>query len=331
MSRETFTIAAFYKFAPLPDYKERREPLRAFCEAQGVKGTILLAKEGINSTIAGPKEGMANVLERIQSDPAIGELTIKYSEASEIPFYRMKVRLKKEIVRLGRPDVNPNDQVGEYVDPQDWNELISDPSVTLIDTRNDYECDLGTFKGAANPHTKNFREFPEYVDTELSDKKDQPIAMFCTGGIRCEKSTSLLLKKGFKKVYHLNGGILNYLEKVDPSESLWQGDCFVFDNRVTVNHQLEPGEYDMCHACRHAISEEDKESPKYIEGISCPHCFDSLSEEQRERAAQRQKQIEISQKLHRKHIGMTAEERIAWREEKLDKRRRTQTLDGSQT
>jgi len=322
MSRETFIIAAFYKFAPLPDYQERREPLREFCEAHGVKGTILLAVEGINSTVAGPKDGMAKVLERIQSDPAIGKLTIKYSQASEIPFYRMKVRLKKEIVRLGRPDVNPNDQVGEYVDPEDWNDLISDPDVTLIDTRNDYEHDLGTFQGAANPHTKNFREFPEYVDTELSGKEDKPIAMFCTGGIRCEKSTSLLLKKGFKKVYHLDGGILNYLEKVDPAKSLWRGDCFVFDNRVTVNHRLEPGEFEMCHACRHAISEEDKDSPEYEEGISCPYCFESLTGKQRERAAQRQKQIEISQKLQRKHIGMTAEERIAWREEKLDKRRR---------
>jgi len=322
MSRETYKIAAFYKFVSLPDYRERREPLRAFCEAQGVRGTILLAEEGINSTIAGPSDGLEKVLEYIQSDPAIGKLSVKYSEAPEIPFYRMKVRLKKEIVRLGRPDVNPNDQVGEYVDPEEWNDLISDPKVTLIDTRNDYEYDLGTFQGAANPHTKNFRDFPHYVDTELADKKDQPIAMFCTGGIRCEKSTSLLLKKGFKKVYHLNGGILNYLERVDPADSLWQGDCFVFDNRVTVNHQLEPGDFDMCHACRHAISEEDKLSPKYEEGISCPHCFDTLSPEQRERAAQRQKQIEISQKLHRKHIGMTAEERVAWRKEKVEKRRR---------
>ncbi|HCR30947.1 MAG TPA: hypothetical protein DIV79_13120 [Opitutae bacterium] len=329
MSRETCTIAAFYKFVPLPDFQDRKKPLLEFCEAQGVKGTILLAEEGINSTIAGPSDGMANVLEFIQSDPAIGKLTVKYSEAPEIPFYRMKVRLKKEIVRLGRPDVNPNEKVGEYVDPDDWNELISDPNVTLIDTRNDYEFDLGTFQGAANPNTKNFREFPEYVDTELSDKKDQPIAMFCTGGIRCEKSTSLLLKKGFTQVYHLNGGILNYLEKVDPAESLWQGDCFVFDNRVTVNHQLDPGEFDMCHACRHAISEEDKASPKYEEGVTCPHCFDSLTNDQRQRAQQRQKQVEISQRLHRKHIGMTAEERRAWREEKLDKRRRKSPADGS--
>jgi len=330
MSRETYKIAAFYKFVSLPDYQERREPLRAFCEALSVRGTILLAEEGINSTIAGPSDGLEKVLEYIQSDPAIGRLSIKYSKASEIPFYRMKVRLKKEIVRLGRPDVNPNDQVGEYVDPEKWNDLISDPKVTVIDTRNDYEYDLGTFQGAANPHTKNFRDFPHYVDAELADKKDQPIAMFCTGGIRCEKSTSLLLKQGFKKVYHLNGGILNYLEKINPADSLWRGDCFVFDNRVTVNHQLEPGDFDMCHACRHAVSEEDKLSPKYEEGISCPHCFETLSSEQRKRAAQRQKQMEISQKLHRKHIGMTAEERSAWREEKLEKRRRKEVSNNSQ-
>jgi UPF0176 protein len=234
----------------------------------------------------------------------------------------MKVRLKKEIVRLGMPEVNPNDQVGEYVAPEDWNALISDPSVVLVDTRNDYEYEIGSFQGALNPNTKSFRDFPEYVERELADKKDQPVAMFCTGGIRCEKSTSLLLKQGFTKVYHLDGGILNYLEKVDADKSLWKGDCFVFDNRVTVDHQLEPGDYEMCHACRHAITDEDKLSPFYQEGISCPHCHDSLSEEQRARAAQRQKQVEISQKLDRKHIGMTEAERLAWRDKKLEAKRK---------
>jgi len=292
------------------------------CERNEIKGTILLAQEGINSTIAGPKEGIETILNSLQSDPAIGPLNVKYSSASEPPFYRMKVRLKKEIVRLGRPDIKPQDQVGDYVKPEDWNDLISDPEVTLVDTRNDYEVEIGTFKGALNPKTKSFRDFPEYVDKELADKKDKPVAMFCTGGIRCEKSTSLLLKKGFKKVYHLDGGILNYLEKVDPAKSLWEGDCFVFDNRVTVDHNLEPGEYDMCHACRHAISETDKESEHYIEGVSCPYCYESLSDEQRERAAQRQKQVEISKKLSRKHIGMTLEERAAWREEKLEAKRK---------
>lgn len=321
MKSDAFIIVAFYKFVSLPDFEQRRRPLLSLCETNAIKGTILLAHEGINATIAGRREGIETVLNTLQTDSKIGSLKVKYSNAGEMPFYRMKVRLKTEIVRLGRPDINPGDQVGEYVQPEDWNELISDPNVTLVDTRNDYEIEIGTFEGAQSPGTKSFRDFPEYVEKQLSDKKDKPVAMFCTGGIRCEKSTSLLLKNGFQKVYHLDGGILNYLEKVDPAESLWKGDCFVFDNRVTVDHNLEPGDYDMCHACRHAISEKDKESPHYIEGISCPYCHDSLSEDQRERASQRQKQIEISKKLDRKHIGMSSTERAIWRQEKLEAKR----------
>ena len=322
MSDQKFLIVAYYKFVSLPDFEERREPLQSFCEEQGVKGTILLAAEGINSTMAGSPEGIEAVLDYLQSDPAVGELTVKRSYADEPPFYRMKVRLKKEIVRLGMPEINPNDQVGTYVEPEDWNELISDPDVVIVDTRNDYEYEIGTFKGAIDPKTTTFREFPEYVKKELADKKDKKVAMFCTGGIRCEKSTSLLLNEGFKDVYHLNGGILNYLEKVKPEDSLWEGECFVFDNRVTVDHKLDAGAFDMCHACRHTLSDRDKESKDYVEGVSCPHCADTLTDEQRKSAAERQKQIELSEKKGQKHIGAGAKEIELRRIEKLEIKKR---------
>ena len=318
MSEEKYLIVAYYKFVSLPDFEERRAPLQAFCEEQGVKGTILLASEGINSTMSGSEEGVEAVLSYLQSDPAIGELVVKRSYAAEAPFYRMKVRLKQEIVRLGMPEINPNKQVGTYVEPEDWNQLISDPDVVLIDTRNDYEYEIGTFKGAIDPRTKTFREFPEYVKAELADKKDKKVAMFCTGGIRCEKSTSLLLHEGFKEVYHLHGGILNYLEKVKPEESLWEGECFVFDNRVTVDHKLEAGAFDMCHACRHTLSDEDKQSKDFVEGISCPHCVDTLSEEQRKSAAERQKQIELNKEKGLKHIGAGLKDIELRRIEKLE-------------
>ncbi|MEM9160440.1 MAG: rhodanese-related sulfurtransferase [Verrucomicrobiota bacterium] len=317
MSDQEYLIVAYYKFAPLPDYEERREPLQKVCEDNGVKGTILLAAEGINSTMAGPEEGIEAVLDYLESDPAIGKLTIKRSWAKDEPFYRMKVRLKKEIVRLGMPEINPNEQVGTYVEPEDWNALISDPDVVVVDTRNDYEYEIGTFKGAVDPKTTTFREFPDYVERELSDKKDKKIAMFCTGGIRCEKSTSLLLHKGFKDVYHLNGGILNYLEKVKPEDSLWEGECFVFDNRVTVDHKLEAGAFDMCHACRHTLTDVDKESEHYVEGISCPHCVDTLSDEQRARAAERQKQMELNAERGIRHIGAGKKDIEMRRTEKL--------------
>ncbi len=320
MSMKKSLIVAYYKFVDLPDFEARKEPLLEVCERNGVKGTVLLAAEGINSTMAGSESGIEAVLDYLQSDAAIGALTVKRSWSDECPFYRMKVRLKKEIVRLGMPDVNPNDQVGEYVAPEEWNALISDPDVVLVDTRNGYEYEIGTFKGALDPRTKSFRDFPEYVKNELADKKSKKVAMFCTGGIRCEKSTSYLLKEGFEKVYHLEGGILNYFEKVDAKDSLWEGDCFVFDNRVAVDHELEQGEYIMCRACRHALVAEELKSSKYVEGTSCPHCYDTLTEDQRTRAAERQKQVEISKALGRKHIGATLLEREQWRDMKLRKR-----------
>ncbi len=326
MSDQKTLIVAYYKFVPLPDYEERREPLQRVCQENGVKGTILLAAEGINSTMAGPPEGVEAVLNYLQSDPAIGELTVKRSWADDEPFYRMKVRLKKEIVRLGMPEINPNDQVGTYVEPEDWNELISNPDVLVVDTRNDYECQIGAFKGAADPQTKSFREFPEYVKQKLADKKGQKIAMYCTGGIRCEKSTSLLLNEGFEEVYHLHGGILNYLEKVKPEDSLWEGECFVFDNRVTVDHRLEAGAFDMCHACRHTLSDEDKQSEHFLEGISCPHCVDTLTDERRMRAAERQKQVELNAEKGLKHIGASQKDIEIRREEKRELKNQQRAL-----
>jgi len=317
MSQRKSLIVAYYKFVDLPDYQERKAPLLQLCLEHGVTGTILLAREGINSTMAGPESGVEMVLGFLQEDPAIGELAVKRSWADESPFYRMKVRLKKEIVRLGLPEVNPNDRVGERVAPEKWNELIRDPDVVLVDTRNDYECEIGSFKGAIDPKTRSFREFPDYVRRELAGEKHKKVAMFCTGGIRCEKSTSYLLREGFQQVYHLDGGILNYLEKVAPEDSLWEGDCFVFDNRVTVDHSLERGDYALCRACRHALTQEDLRSPEFVEGVSCPHCFESLSEEQRSRAVERQRQVEISHSLGRKHIGATDVDRERWRDQKL--------------
>ncbi|MBE9216312.1 rhodanese-related sulfurtransferase, partial [Plectonema cf. radiosum LEGE 06105] len=274
-------IATLYKFVKLPDYAEKQQPLLSVCEAQGIKGTILLAQEGINGTIAGSRQGIDGVMDFLHSDYRFSDLEYKQSTAESPPFQRMKVRLKNEIVTLGVPEVNPSEQVGTYVNPQDWNQIISDPEVTVIDARNNYEVSIGTFKRAENPQTESFREFPEYIHNNLNPDKNKKIAMFCTGGIRCEKATSYLISQGFAQVYHLKGGILKYLEEVPKEQSLWQGECFVFDERIAVRHGLEPGSYDMCMSCGHPISEDDKASPKYEEGISCPHCFDHLTEEKK--------------------------------------------------
>ena len=298
-----FVVAALYKFADLPDFEEIIPPLKALCDLHKVKGTLLLASEGINGTIAGTREGIDAVLSYLRSDERLKDLQHKESFASEHPFYRMKVRPKKEIVTLGVPGVNPGKKVGTYVKPEAWNELISDPEVVVIDTRNDYEYGIGTFRGAMNPNTETFRQFPDFVTKNLDPAHHKKVAMFCTGGIRCEKASSYMLEQGFETVYHLEGGILKYLENVNEEESLWDGECFVFDNRVAVKHGLEEGEFDLCHGCRHPISLIDKKSSKYVPGVACPHCLDSVSPKKLHRAAERHRQVQLAKERNQKHIG----------------------------
>ena len=285
-------VAALYKFVDLPDFAEKREPILDYCVAQGIKGTILLANEGINGTIAGSPQAIADVLAFLRSDPRLADLEHKESFADEPPFERMKVKLKREIVPLGVPGISPNRKVGTYVSPEEWNQIISDPDVVVIDTRNDYEVEIGTFQRALNPQTKAFREFPDYVQQHLDPTHHKKVAMFCTGGIRCEKASSYMLERGFEQVYHLKGGILKYLEEVPEAESLWQGECFVFDQRVAVRHELEIGSYDACIGCGRPISDSDKASEKYQAGISCPHCFDSLTPEKQARQIARWQQLQ---------------------------------------
>ncbi|TXS95469.1 rhodanese-related sulfurtransferase [Parahaliea maris] len=296
-------VAALYKFVGLPDFHELREPLLDTCIAAGVKGTLLLAGEGINGTIAGSREGIDAVLAFLRADPRLADIEHKESFDDHMPFYRMKVKLKKEIVTMGVPGIDPNARVGTYVAPGDWNAIVNDPEVLLIDTRNDYEYGIGTFRGAVDPHTTTFREFPDYVRRELDPTKQRKVAMFCTGGIRCEKASAFMLNEGFEEVYHLQGGILKYLEEVPEGESTWEGECFVFDNRVAVNHQLEKGQYDQCYGCRHPITEQDKLSPKYEKGVCCPGCYDNLSDDQKARFAERQKQIELAAARGEAHVG----------------------------
>ncbi len=299
-------VVALYKFVTLEDFEAKRQPLLDVLTHSGVKGTLLLAREGINGTIAGPREGMDQVLDWLRADPRLRDLDHKESLCEEMPFYRTKVKLKKEIVTIGVPDVSPNETVGTYVDPQDWNALISDPQVLLIDTRNDYEVSIGTFEGAVDPKTKSFREFPEYIKAHYDPAKHKKVAMFCTGGIRCEKASSYMLQQGFDEVYHLKGGILKYFEDVPAEQSKWNGECFVFDNRVTVRHDLAPGSFDQCHACRHPISAEEKASAQYEEGVSCPRCYDNLPEKTRLRAEERQKQVRLAKLRNQPHpIGQS--------------------------
>lgn len=314
----TTVVAALYKFVRLPDFEALRKPLYKLMLDHEVRGTLLLAEEGLNGTVAGSREGVDAVLSFLRADPRINALTVKESYALENPFYRSKVKLKKEIVTMGVEDIDPNDIVGTYVKPEDWNALIADPDVLLVDTRNDYEVQIGTFKNALNPQTESFREFPEFAKRKLAPSKYKKVAMFCTGGIRCEKSTAFMKQQGFKEVYHLEGGILKYLEQVPQENSLWQGECFVFDNRVTVNHQLEKGSYDQCHACRMPITKLDKESELYQRGISCPHCYDAHNDEQRSRYAERERQVQLAKVRGESHIGESmAQTILRRRREKL--------------
>jgi UPF0176 protein len=299
----SLVVAALYKFVKLSDFTELRGPLQAQCDALGITGSLLLAEEGLNGTIAGTRSGIDGILAYLRSDQRLADLEHKESAADQPPFYRIKVKLKKEIVTMGVPAIDPTERVGRHVKPEDWNALISDPDVLLVDTRNDYEVNVGTFKGALDPRITTFREFPEYVKNNFDPEKHPRVAMFCTGGIRCEKASAYMLKQGFSEVYHLQGGILKYLENIPAEQSLWQGECYVFDHRVAVGQGLAPGHYELCYGCSRPITVEEKTSPKYQAGVSCPNCYDSLTPEKRAAALERQKQVELAKRRGVTHIG----------------------------
>ena len=304
-----YLTAAFYKFVELQDYAQRKAPLLALCDKHHVKGLVLLAHEGINSTIAGAPDDVHAILAYLRSDPLLADLQHKESFTRTPPFYRMKVRLKKEIVTLGVPGISPTHMAGTYVKPADWNALIADPEVVLIDTRNDYEVAIGTFPGAINPHIQAFSDLPAWVaqsgalHPNPSNGKKPKVAMFCTGGIRCEKSTALMRAKGYEDVYHLEGGILKYLETVPAAQSQWQGECFVFDERVSVGHGVVPGSHQLCRACRIPLEDDAEQSPLYEAGVSCPRCHASTSDAQKSGARERQRQWELAKARAQTHIG----------------------------
>jgi UPF0176 protein len=299
-------VAALYQFTALEDPAQIKGPLENLCRAQGVKGTLLLAREGINGTIAGSDAGIEQVLTHIRSLPGCAGIDVKESRAPAMPFHRMKVRLKREIVTMGQPDIDPLD-TGHYVAPADWNALIDRPDTIVIDTRNDYEVALGSFTGAIDPHTRSFRDFPDWFranrDTLMNGDVKPKIAMFCTGGIRCEKSTAFLKAEGLDEVYHLKGGILAYLETVPAEQSKWEGECFVFDERVSVGHALVPGDNQLCRACRMPVTPEQRSSPLYIEGVSCPACHATRTDEQRARYAERHRQTLLAEARGEAHVG----------------------------
>jgi UPF0176 protein len=306
----TFLTAALYRFVELPDAAALKAPLQAVCDANAVKGTLLLAQEGINGTIAGREAGVRAVLAHLRADPRLSTLAHKESWSDKPPFLRMKVRLKKEIVTLGVAGVNPARIAGQYVKPQDWNALISDPEVILIDTRNDYEVAIGTFKGAIDPRVKTFADLPQWLSQQeasgvlhAAGGKKPRVAMFCTGGIRCEKSTALMRLRGYEEVYHLEGGILQYLDTVAPAQSLWEGECSVFDERVSVGHGLQPGPYELCRSCRYPVGDAQRASKHYVKGVSCPHCFDLKTEAQKHGFAERERQVELARRRGQTHVG----------------------------
>jgi UPF0176 protein len=298
-----YVIAALYHFTRFADPSALKPDLLELCTASGVKGTLLLAFEGINGTIAGPRAGIDAVLVHIRGLAGCADLSWKEATAGDPPFTRMKVRLKKEIVTMGQPDIDPRAKVGHYVEPQDWNDLIRSEDVALIDTRNDYEVAIGTFEGAVDPKTDTFRDFPAWWAANKERFHNKRIAMFCTGGIRCEKSTNFLLGQGVEDVFHLNGGILRYLEEMSPEDSTWQGECFVFDGRVSVGHGLEIGPHVLCHGCRHPILPQDKQRPQYEEGVCCHLCHDKTTEADKARFRERQNQISLSRTRGQEHLG----------------------------
>ena len=302
-SPASIVVAAFYQFADLPDYANKRNDLLEVCRAHGVLGTILLADEGINGTIAASRAGIDAVLARIRSDERLANLQVKESSAESMPFRRMKVRLKREIVSMGVTGIDPSREAGTYVSPEHWNELVQDPDVMVVDARNDYEVAIGSFSGAVDPGIETFRDFPGWAKDHAALRPGRKVAMYCTGGIRCEKSTAYLKSLGFDEVYHLEGGILKYLETVPVRESLWQGECFVFDGRVSVQHGLKPGSYEMCHGCRRPVSAEDIKSERFVAGICCPQCHADLTPDRRKRFGERQKQLELAEQRGEQHLG----------------------------
>lgn len=323
------TVCAMYRFVDLPNFEELKQPLLDTMLAHDVRGTLLLAAEGINGTVSGSQSSIEALLEWIRQDERLADIDFKLSFDDEQPFYRTKVKLKKEIVTMGVEGVDPKRVVGTYVKPKDWNALISDPEVVLIDTRNDYEVEIGTFQGAVNPNTTTFREFPDYVKKELDVERHKKVAMFCTGGIRCEKSTAYLKEQGFEEVYHLEGGILKYLEEVDQNDSMWEGDCFVFDNRVAVKHNLEKSDYEQCHACRMPITADEMASEHYKRGVSCPKCVGKHTANQLQRFEERERQMQLARTRGQEHIGSDMNDIISQNKAKKEALKKSQRQTNS--